>query len=100
MGKIALAFAAASFSGLGGTDATAAPAFWQGAWGHPPTAMNDTPPVTRPDGGVARPVYAPLSAYKDTTVRQAVRICAQTRKATVICIPTTRVTASWATASS
>ena len=33
MRKIALAFAAASFSGLGGMDATAAPAFWQGAWG-------------------------------------------------------------------
>lgn len=74
MRKIALAFAAASFSGLGGTDATAAPAFWQGAWGHPPTAINDTPPVTRPDGRVTHPVYAPLSAYKDTTVRQVVRI--------------------------
>jgi len=30
MRKVVLPFAAASFSGLGGTDATAAPAFWQG----------------------------------------------------------------------
>ena len=79
MRRIVLAFAAASFSGLGGMDATAAPAFWQGAWGHPPTAINDTPPVPRADGGTSRPVYGPLSAYKDTTVRQVVRISGAAR---------------------
>jgi hypothetical protein len=31
MHKIILVFAAASFSGLGGMDATAAPAVWEGA---------------------------------------------------------------------
>jgi len=74
MRRIVLALAAASFSWPGGMDATAAAAFWQGAWGHPPTTYNDLPPVKRADGGISRPVYAPLPVYKDTTVRQVVRI--------------------------
>jgi lysophospholipase L1-like esterase len=53
---------------------------WQGAWGHPPTATNDMPPAVRADGRPAgRPVYAPLPPYKDTTVRQVVRISAAAR---------------------
>ena len=84
MRRIILVFAAASFSGLGGMDATARQAFWQGAWGHPPTALNDLPPTTRPDGGTSRPVYAPLPPYKDTTVRQVVRIGG--RRAGSVCV--------------
>jgi lysophospholipase L1-like esterase len=74
MRKILLAFTAASFSWFGDFGATAAPTGWQGTWGHPPTAYNDQPPLTRPGGGTARPVYAPLPPYKDTTVREVVRI--------------------------
>jgi lysophospholipase L1-like esterase len=53
---------------------------WQGAWGHPPTAHNNLPAATRPDGSSgARPTYAPLPAYKGTTVRQIVRLSAGAR---------------------
>jgi len=53
---------------------------WQGAWGHPPTATNDMPQPVRADGRPAgRPVYAPLPPYRDTTVRQIVRISAAAR---------------------
>ncbi len=75
MNKLAAAtLIAASLLGSGASDA-AAPS-WQGAWGHPPTAYNNLPPVVRPDGSTARPLYAPLPPYKDTTVRQVVRLSA------------------------
>jgi hypothetical protein len=53
--KIILAFAAASFSGLGwhGCNSRAA---LLAAWGDPPAAYNDLPPVTRADGSISRPV--------------------------------------------
>jgi len=60
-----------------GTLAAAPRETWQGAWGHPPTAYNDLAPIPRGDGRApARPVYAPLPPYNDTTVRQVVRLSA------------------------
>lgn len=53
---------------------------WQGAWGHPPTTHNTLPAATRPDGSSGpRPTFAPLPAYKGTTVRQIVRLSAGAR---------------------
>jgi lysophospholipase L1-like esterase len=77
--KLAIAVIAASLFWL--SDSAAAPLqAWQGAWGHPPTAYNDLPPPARTDDRPAgRAVYAPLPPYKDTTVRQVVRISAAAR---------------------
>jgi lysophospholipase L1-like esterase len=75
--KLATAVIAASIFWFSGS---AAAQTWQGAWGHPPTAYNDLPLPARSDGRPAgRPVYAPLPPYKDTTVRQVVRISAAAR---------------------
>src|SRR3954471_16309971 len=66
----------------GSCGAPAAPAWnehWQGAWGHPPTAYNELPPVSRPDGRKVAPLYAPLPPYRDVTVRQVIRLSAPTR---------------------
>ena len=62
----------------------APPELWLGAFGHPPTAYNLTPPVTvtRPDGTTRTqmPGYAPLDPYENVTVREVVRISAAARK--------------------
>jgi hypothetical protein len=85
MQKIIQAFAIASFSWLGGMDATAAPVFWQGPWEHPPTAINDLPPVTRPDRGASRPVYAPCRL---TGTRLSAKWCASAvRRACIVYCP-------------
>lgn len=75
MHKIAAAFLAAWLLSPHGANAAEA-AGWQGAWGHPPTAYTLSPPVVRPDGRSATPLYAPLAPYKDVTVRQVVRLSA------------------------
>ena len=59
--------------------AVAAPLVWLGAFGHVPTAYNQSPPVTTtgPDGNVRTvpPGYAPLPPYPaETTVREVVRV--------------------------
>ena len=77
--KPAIAFVAATLFWAGGS-AAAPLQTWQGAWGHSPTATNDLPPQLRADGRPAgRPVYAPLPPFKDTTIRQVVRISAAAR---------------------
>src|SRR5689334_6922256 len=63
--------------GLEAADGSRAP--WQGAWGHPPTAHNELPPTVRPDGRKVAPLYAPLPAYRDVTVRQVIRLSAPAR---------------------
>jgi lysophospholipase L1-like esterase len=50
---------------------------WQGAWAHPPTAHNDFP--LGADGRPTRTGYLPLPPYKDSTVRQVVRLSAAAR---------------------
>lgn len=53
---------------------------WQAAWGHPATVANLLPPAPRADGRpAARPVYAPLPALHDATVREVVRLSAGAR---------------------
>jgi len=77
--KLASAVIAASLFWVSGS-AAAPLQTWQGAWGHPPTAYNDLPPPARADGSPAgRPLYAPLPPFKDTTVRQVVRLSAAAR---------------------
>lgn len=80
MQKIAVAVLAATLFwplGLEAADASRTP--WQGAWGHPPTAYNELPPTVRPDGRKVAPLYAPLPAYRDVTVRQVVRLSGPAR---------------------
>jgi lysophospholipase L1-like esterase len=61
----------ALLAGLCGPADAAAQA-WQGAWGHPPTAYNQT----MPQAGRPSPLYAPLPAYDNVTVREVVRLSA------------------------
>lgn len=74
--KIAAILLALLLCTSGNSNAADAIEKWQGAWGHPPTTHNNLPAVIRPDGSSAPRVFAPLPAYKGTTVRQIVRLSA------------------------
>lgn len=79
MQKIAAAVLAGSLFWPWGLGADTSRTPWQGAWGHAPTAYNQLPPATRPDGRTVAPLYAPLPPYRDVTVRQVVRLSAPAR---------------------
>ena len=74
MNKFALLLMALVLSWSGSASAQE---HWQGAWAHPPTAHNALP--LQPDGRPTRPGFLPLPPYKDTTVRQVVRLSAGAR---------------------
>ena len=79
MKKMAVILLALLLGSPGNSGAAGTVTEWRGAWGHPPTRHNNLPAVIRPDGSSASRVFAPLPAYRGTTVRQMVRLSAGAR---------------------